>query len=240
MRIPVYDEDSRPRPAGSGQTQEPAADEIDAGALDAVTDDAAEPEEATPAVAERHDAGAGEARAASEDAGAQDAADGGSEEPTGLATGGAGEPEFAGAPSAAALIVQLKQLSADFENFRRRSRDELQRAQQRGQDLFLGELLPVLVDFQAALDHGSAGGEEGLREGLGLILEKLHGRIAALGYERIGTIGQRMDPVRHEALFTVPAQGEQPAGVVVQELSPGFERAGKVIHPAKVAVSRAS
>ncbi len=136
------------------------------------------------------------------------------------------------------LKDQLRRLSADFENYRRRSRAELERAEARGQDRFLEALVPVIVDLEASLRHEPKDEhDKGLLDGIRMVTEKLQQTLAKLGYTRIPTVGERMDPNRHEALFTVKSP-EHPAKVVAQELAPGYERDGKVVLPAKVAVSQ--
>lgn len=137
---------------------------------------------------------------------------------------------------AAQLRALLKQLSADFDNFRRRSKQQLERERTRGQDLFLEELIPVLVDLQAAMAASGEGAAEALREGVRLVLDKLYQRIESLGYKRIPTRGVRLDPRRHDALFTVPTADHEP-GTVVDEISPGFLRGDRLVLPAKVSVA---
>ena len=137
----------------------------------------------------------------------------------------------------ARLREQLRQLSADFENFRRRSEAAHARAFGSGQDRFLEEVVPVIVDLRAALELSGDDQGEGVRKGIELVLTKLEACIEALGYSRVPTVGERMDPRRHEAIFTVPST-EHPPKVVLRELAPGFERNGRVVLPARVAVSR--
>lgn len=150
---------------------------------------------------------------------------------------GAGAEDGAAVPVEPDLVLALKQLSADFDNYRRRSEAQLREAAKRGQDEFLRELVPVLVDLQAALDQPVGQDVQVLRQGLVLLQEKLLACIRTLGYNRIEAKGQRMDPRRFEALFTVPSSEASP-GTVLEELSPGFERDGKVILPAKVSVAK--
>ncbi|MBM4320915.1 MAG: nucleotide exchange factor GrpE [Deltaproteobacteria bacterium] len=135
------------------------------------------------------------------------------------------------------LRNQLKLLSADLENFRRRSELQILEAGKRGQDRFLAELVPVLVDLQAALSQPAGNDAEGLRTGIAMVLDKLLTRLEGLGYTRIPARGQSMDPLRFEALFTVPSS-THPPGTVLDELAPGFERDSRVVLPAKVSVAR--
>lgn len=140
-------------------------------------------------------------------------------------------------PDREQLVAQLKQLSADFENYRRRSEATLRVERLRGQDRFLEELVPVLVDLQAAVSFRTTSEVDALREGVSLILEKLEARLTALGYHRIPTRGELLDPTRHDALFTQVVPELSP-GTIIDELSPGFVREGRVVFPAKVSVAR--
>jgi molecular chaperone GrpE len=135
------------------------------------------------------------------------------------------------------LLEQLRQLSADFENFRKRSGVQVQEAARKGQDQMLEELIPLLTDLGSVTRQPLMPDQVGVRRGIEMILEKGFGILAGLGYQRVATTGLTLDPRRHEALLTI-ASDSVPSGQVLEELAPGFERDGKVVIAAKVAVAR--
>jgi adenosylcobinamide kinase/adenosylcobinamide-phosphate guanylyltransferase len=66
----------------------------------------------------------------------------------------------------------------------------------------------------------------------------LHQRIAALGAERIPTLGQPFDPHVAEAVDTVPVGDASQDGMVVQEIRAGYRVGARVLRPARVRVGK--
>lgn len=105
-------------------------------------------------------------------------------------------------------------------------------------------LLEAADDLERALSAASAPGEPSdarlgqLIEGVRLSLGVLHQRIAALGAERIPTIGQPFDPHVAEAIDTVPVDDAAQDGRVVQEVRAGYRVGERVLRPARVRVGK--
>jgi molecular chaperone GrpE len=105
-------------------------------------------------------------------------------------------------------------------------------------------LLEATDDLERALGAASAPGEPTderlghLIEGVRLTLSVLHQRIAALGAERIPTLGQPFDPHVAEAVDTVPVGDASQDGMVVQEIRAGYRVGERVLRPARVRVGK--
>ncbi|WDN88577.1 molecular chaperone GrpE [Desulfosarcina sp. BuS5] len=80
---------------------------------------------------------------------------------------------------------------------------------------------------------------EGLRRGIELTLGKLAAVLADFGVEIIDPQGQPFDPERHEAVMTLKSS-ELPVNVVAQVHQKGCLLNGRLIRPARVAVTTAS
>src|SRR5437667_10845911 len=79
---------------------------------------------------------------------------------------------------------------ADFDNYRRRTRQEMEDARRFAIEKLVSDLLPVLDDFERALQHSE--GEEGsaIREGVLLIQKRLLDTLTRYGIEPIEAVGK--------------------------------------------------
>jgi molecular chaperone GrpE len=124
---------------------------------------------------------------------------------------------------------------AETENVRRRAAEDVSKARKFAIESFAEHLLPVLDSLEAALADTS-GDPAKLREGVELTLRQLSsamekGRIAA-----VNPVGEKFDPLRHQAISMVPA--EQEANTVVAVLQKGYVIADRVLRPALVTVAQ--
>jgi molecular chaperone GrpE len=167
----------------------------------------------------------------------------------------AGTPETDGADSAsgsqegdtqeslllAAEIAQVREqmlrVQADFDNFRKRTRQEKEELQQYATRKVFTDLLPVMDNFDRALSV--LGGQEAateIRTGMEMVQRQLLSVLENGGVKPMVVIGERFDPNMHEGVMQVPADG-QDVGVVVRELQKGYWLHEKVLRPAMVAVT---
>ena len=128
-------------------------------------------------------------------------------------------------------------LAADFDNFKKRSRQEhLETIQHASADL-IARLLPGLDDLHKALDHTPEGIDEAWARGLELSVRKLEEALRAHGLETIDAVGKPFDPAVHEAIGHEESS-EHPEDTVVQELRRGYRIRDRVVRPALVKVAR--
>ena len=128
-------------------------------------------------------------------------------------------------------------LAADFDNFKKRSRQEhLETIQHASADL-IARLLPGLDDLHKALDHKPEGLDEAWARGLELSVRKLEEALRAHGLEAIDSVGKPFDPAVHEAIGHEESS-EHPEDTVVQELRRGYRIRDRVVRPALVKVAR--
>ncbi len=128
-------------------------------------------------------------------------------------------------------------LAADFENFRKRSRQDQLDTVQYASAALVERLLPVLDDLRLALDHTPAEVDEGWLKGIRLTLQKLEELLAGVGVEPIEAVGQAFDPKFHEAVGS-EASDELPEDTVVIELRRGYRMHDRVLRPALVKLAR--
>ncbi|AEF94726.1 Protein grpE [Desulfotomaculum nigrificans CO-1-SRB] len=127
-------------------------------------------------------------------------------------------------------------LQADYENLRRRTRQEREELLKFGAEQLITALLPVLDNFERALASAGNGGEKFV-SGVEMISRQLNEVLQNEGLTPIPAVGEQFDPNIHEAVMQVEDTGE-PENTVVEELRKGYYLKGKVIRPAMVKVAK--
>ena len=143
--------------------------------------------------------------------------------------------EPAAEESAPAPDDSYLRLAADFDNYRKRTAREHAELTRRANERLLNELLPVLDDFERALEAAAEHEEAKLEEGVRLVHRSLLGLVERHGLTEIDTEGA-FDPHVHEALLAQPGEGAE-EGSVLQVLQKGYRLGDKVIRPARVIVA---
>ncbi|PYE56199.1 nucleotide exchange factor GrpE [Deinococcus yavapaiensis] len=134
------------------------------------------------------------------------------------------------------LKGRYARLLADFENYRRRTNQDVLDAQGVGVAKAAEEMMPIYDDLTRALEFGKNDPSKivsGLESVSALILRTFE----KLGLSPTGKEGEAFDPAFHEALSVVP--GEQD-GVILQVYQVGFRMGDRLVRPARVVVSQGS
>ena len=128
---------------------------------------------------------------------------------------------------------------AEADNVRRRTQRDAEDRVRHANESFVRELIPVLDNFDRALDSARrAGGADTVVAGVELIQRELMRVLERAGVSRYSAIGQPFDPTRHEAIARV-VSGDSAPNTVVSETAPGYTLHGRVLRPAMVAVAAA-
>ena len=123
---------------------------------------------------------------------------------------------------------------AEFDNYRRRTRQEHALAEQAGKRDVLLALLDVMDDFDRALLHvGEA--SDAVSNGLRLIRKRFNDVLQSQGVTPFDSEGKVFDPTIHEAMTVVDSDGEG-SGTVYTEHRRGYFINGELLRPARVAV----
>ena len=143
-------------------------------------------------------------------------------------------PELEEPDELAALQTNYMRLAADFDNYRKRSRRQIEDIIARANEELLTRLLPVLDNFCIAI---GALPDTPEREGMQIIYEQLIGVLQEHGVVMIKAEGCTFDPAVHEAVAHA-LNPELPDDAVVEELRKGYMLGGKVIRPSAVMVNK--
>ena len=128
-------------------------------------------------------------------------------------------------------------LAADFDNYKKRMRQEQLDTMQHASAELIHRLLPVLDDLQSVLEHQPRDVDESWIKGLELSVRKLEEALGTHGLQPIDAVGARFDPKLHEAVGHEES-AEHPEDTVVSELRRGYRVRDRVVRPALVKVSR--
>lgn len=124
-------------------------------------------------------------------------------------------------------------LRADFENYRRRSREEMSLAHQEGAKALFIKLLPILDNLERSIDSG--GEPEKWREGVDMVVRQFLELLAAEGVAPIKAVGEVFDPQKHEAIAREVSN--RPENEIIGELQKGYTFMGATIRPSLVKVA---
>jgi molecular chaperone GrpE len=155
-----------------------------------------------------------------------------------------GHPQDREDPRIAELQRQADELNqrylraqADFDNFRRRTVKEKEDLAQYASLKLIGQLLPVVDNFQRALQTGSESAEsQSFAKGIDMIYRQLWQVLEGEGLKLMEPVGQPFDPEVHQAIMQVESE-EYEEGTVVEAVQPGYWLKDKVLRPAMVKVS---
>ena len=159
-----------------------------------------------------------------------------------------GAPEVAEHDRVAELERQLEEANskalyaaADTQNVRRRLEAEIQQAASYASANFARDMLAIKDHLERAL----AAVTEELREdkvasqflaGIESTLRELDAVLARHGISRIKSIGEQLDPHRHQAMVELPSE-EEP-GTIIEEMQPGYMMKDRLLRPALVGVAK--
>jgi molecular chaperone GrpE len=136
------------------------------------------------------------------------------------------------------LREQLLRTAADFDNYRKRSKRDVDDARQRGKDDLVRDLLPVFDNLERAVQTAdTASDTRSVLEGIRMVLKLFEDTADRVGLERVPSVGERFDPAVHEAIQQQETDA-QPPGTIVTEVVPGYRFGQRLVRPAMVVVAR--
>ncbi|MEN8118278.1 MAG: nucleotide exchange factor GrpE [Bacteroidota bacterium] len=128
-------------------------------------------------------------------------------------------------------------LQAEFDNFRRRTMKEKAELIKSGGESVLVNILPVIDDFERALDSlKDVSDEDAGKQGTALIYNKFQEFLKQNNVKEIDALHQDFDVDHHEALTKIPAPEKKLKGKVVDVIQKGYCLNEKVIRFAKVVI----
>jgi molecular chaperone GrpE len=130
-------------------------------------------------------------------------------------------------------------LSAEFDNFRRRSlKEKMDLIKTAGEDILLN-ILPVIDNFERALkamELNEGENNQAIKEGILLIYNNFKDFLSQRGVKEVEATGKDFNADLHEAIAKIPAPNEDLKGKVIDVTEKGYYMHEKIIRFAKVVV----
>jgi molecular chaperone GrpE len=137
----------------------------------------------------------------------------------------------------AEMIDKYIRLSAEFDNYRKRTlREKIELTKYAGEDIFKN-LIPVVDDFERAMKQlESSQDSVAIKSGIELIYNKFSLFLKQYGVKEIEALNKDFDVDLHEAITKIPASDESMKGKVVDVVTKGYFLNDKVMRFSKVVV----
>lgn len=128
-------------------------------------------------------------------------------------------------------------LSAEFDNYRKRTlKEKMEMSKSAGEDLIV-KLLPVMDDFERGLSQmNEAKDVKAVQEGVKLIYSKFRETLVQKGLKEIEAKEKEFDTELHEAVTKIPAPSEDMKGMIIDVVEKGYYLNEKIIRFPKVVV----
>ena len=141
-----------------------------------------------------------------------------------------------------AELVQLKdkylRTLAEYENFRKRSEKEKAQMFELGAKSIIEQLLPVVDNFERALEHISEEEKENsFVKGVEGIYKQIQKMFSDCDIQAIEAVGQKFDPALHNAVMT-EEEGDAEEDTVTADLQKGYTYRGNVVRHSMVKVKK--
>ena len=135
---------------------------------------------------------------------------------------------------------RVLRLSAEFENYKKRSSKELSEFRKFANETLLKQFLTVVDNMERAIDAAKKNGNDGkaLLEGIELTYKEMQRILTAFNVVPVEAQGKDFDPVFHQAV-TQQESVDHPENTVVAELQKGYLFHDRLIRPSMVVVSKA-
>ena len=130
---------------------------------------------------------------------------------------------------------QYLRLAAEYDNYRKRTQREKEALNGDIKAYILGELLPVLDNFERALANNTTD-LESYSKGIEMIFTQLGDIFKKLGVEPFGEAGEAFDPQKHNAVMHIDSE-DYGESVVAQVFAKGYKLGDKIIRCATVQVA---
>ncbi len=158
------------------------------------------------------------------------------------ASGESTEEETSSGKEENAELVQLKdkylRTLAEYENFRKRSEKEKAQMFELGAKSIIEQLLPVVDNFERALEHISEEEKENsFVKGVEGIYKQIQKMFSDCDIQAIEAVGQKFDPALHNAVMTEEA-GDAEEDTVTADLQKGYTYRGNVVRHSMVKVKK--
>lgn len=129
-------------------------------------------------------------------------------------------------------------VSAEFENYKKRSAREMSEFRKFSNESLIKEMLSVVDNLERALDSSRSDkqADTGLVQGVDMTLKEILNIFEKFSVKPVESLGKPFDPAFHQAVMQEETDGH-PENIVTNEMQKGYMMHDRLIRPSMVAVS---
>lgn len=136
----------------------------------------------------------------------------------------------------AELKDRMLRLAAEFDNYKKRTKAEAEKAQTVGKAEVIKNLLPVLDEFELAMLSISSSQDKNLAKGVEMVYSNFVDSLEKEGLREISTDGV-FDPYKHEIVVSRAENSKKP-GTILEVVKKGYTFNGIMLRPASVIIAK--
>jgi molecular chaperone GrpE len=137
------------------------------------------------------------------------------------------------------LFEKLQRVSADYANYQKRIPKQIADSVGYEKERILKSLLPVLDNFEHALNNSQSGDIDAVVKGIRIVYDQMLDAFKSHGVELVLAKDQIFDPSRHEAMMQ-RSEEDKENNLILEEFQKGYMLNGRVIRPSKVIVNKSA
>jgi molecular chaperone GrpE len=127
-------------------------------------------------------------------------------------------------------------ISAEFENFKKRSEREMADFKKFASEAVFKEILPIIDNLERAVEVSNHSDYGALVEGIKMTLKQFYASFSKFGVVPIEAVGEPFDPRFHEAVMR-ESSDTHPNNIVLKEIQKGYMIKDRLLRPAAVVIS---
>ncbi len=153
------------------------------------------------------------------------------------------EGEKPNGENAQELKEKLLRAIAEFDNYKKRTRQEIDNAKKVGKAELIKSLLPIIDEFELAIiaadknagEHGSDGAASDVARGIKMVYSNMMEVLKKEGLSEIDTKG-KFDPYKHEIMLVKESNVDD--GSIIEVVKKGYMYGEIMLRPASVIISK--
>ncbi len=145
------------------------------------------------------------------------------------------EPEPKGNADQESLKESMLRLAAEFDNYKKRSKRDIDNAKALGAADLMRQLFPILDEFELAILAINRSADKNLVKGIEMVYSNMSDMLMRYGLKEIDTKG-KFDPYKHEIVMT--RESDKEPGTIIDVIKKGYMFNEMVLRPAAVIVAK--
>ncbi len=131
---------------------------------------------------------------------------------------------------------RMLRLAAEFDNYKKRVKNDVENAKGIGKAELLKKLLPILDEFELAVMSANSNDDKNLVKGIEMVYSNLVDALKKEGLSEMKSTGI-FDPYKHEILMTKEDQKKKP-GTILEVVKKGYMFGDIILRPASVIIAK--